>query len=151
MSNPGKEHWQAVKWILRYLRGTSSVGLLYGGVDGDIFLRVYCDSDYVGDRDARKSVSGYVFTLGIGSISWRSKLQSIIALSTTEAELISIVEATKEGLYLLQLLDDLSMVQQTVELFSDSQSAIHLVENQAYSSWTKHIDVRGLFLMLEEE
>ena len=151
MSNPGKEHWQAVKWILRYLRGTSSVGLLYGGVDGDITLRGYCDSDYAGDRDGRKSVSGYVYTLGIGSISWRSKLQSIVALSTTEAELISIVEATKEGLYLLQLLDDLSMVQRTIELFSDSQSAIHLVENQAYSSRTKHIDVRGFFLMLEQE
>ena len=151
MSNPGKEHWQAVKWILRYLRGTSSVGLLFGGVDGDISLRGYCDLDYAGDRDGRKSVSGYVFTLGIGPISWRSKLQSIVALSTTEAELMSIVEATKEGLYLLQLLDDLSMAQQTMELFSDSQSAIHLVKNQAYSSRTKHIDVRGFFLMLEEE
>ena len=127
------------------------MGLLHGEVDGDIFLRGYCDSDYAEDRDARKSVSGYVFTLGIGSISWRSKLQSIVALSTTKAELISILEATKEGLYLLQLLDDLSMVQRTVDQFSDSQSVIHLVENQAYSSRKKHIDVRGFFLMLEEE
>ena len=149
MSNPGKTHWQAVKWILRYLRGTSDIGLLFGG--SDITLRGYCDSDYAGDRDGRKSISGYVYTLGIGPISWRSKLQSIVALSTTEAELISVVEATKEGLYLLQLLEDLSMMQKTVELFSDSQSAIHLVENQAYSSRTKHIDVRSFFLMLEGE
>jgi len=65
--------------------------------------------------------------------------------------LISVIEATKDGSYLLQLLNEFSMVQQIVKLFSNSSSTIHLVENQAYSCRTKHINARGSFLVLEEE
>ena len=72
MANPGKEHWSAVKRILRYVKGTSNVALCYGG--SDFTVRGYVDSDYAGDLDKSKSTSGYVFTLARGTVSWVSKL-----------------------------------------------------------------------------
>ena len=82
MANPGKEHWSAVKRILRYVKGTSNVALCYGG--SDFTVRGYVGSDYAGDLDKSKSTSGYVFTLAGGAVSWVSKLQSIVATSTIE-------------------------------------------------------------------
>ena len=93
LSNPGKVHWEAVKWIFRYLRGTSKLSLCYGG--GKPILESYTDADMAGDLDNRKSTSGYVFTFSGGAISWQSKLQKCIALSTTKAEYIAAVEASK--------------------------------------------------------
>ena len=72
MANPGKEHWSAVKRILRYVKGTSNVALCYGG--SDFIVRGYIDSDYAGDLNKSKSTSGYVFTLARGTVSWVSKL-----------------------------------------------------------------------------
>ena len=83
MENPGKEQWSAVKWVLRYLRGTSSYCITYN--KSSEFVCGYVDSDFAGDLDKRRSTSGYVFTLAGGAISWMSKLQNIVALSTTEA------------------------------------------------------------------
>ena len=83
MANPGREHWNAVKRILRYIKGTSDVALCYGGLD--FIVRGYVDSDYAGDLDRSKSTTGYVFTLTGGAVSWVSKLQSVVANSTTEA------------------------------------------------------------------
>ena len=94
----------------------------------------YCDSDYAGDRDQRKSTSGYVFTLGGTTISWRSRLKTVVALCTMEAELIAAVEAAKEALYLKRLLCDLGFKHESVDVRCDRQSAIHLVENLAFSS-----------------
>jgi len=83
MANPGKEHWSAVKWVLWYLRGTSSYCITYN--KNSEFVCGYVDSDFAGDLDKRRSTSGYVFTLAGGAISWMSKLQNIVSLSTTEA------------------------------------------------------------------
>ena len=151
MANPGKTHWEAVKYIFRYLRGTPDHGLVFGGRDRDFSLVGFCDSDYAGDRDRRKSTSGYVFTIGGTAISWRARLQTIVALSTTEAELIAAVEAAKEALYLRRLLCDLGFVFEGVEVNCDNQSAIHLAENLAFSSRTKHIEVRESFLVSMSE
>ena len=97
MHNPGKEHWQAVKWILRYIQKTLDVGLIFEKDDmvGHHVLGYY-DSDYVGDLDKRRSTTGYVFTLAKAPVSWKSTLQSTLALSTTEAEYMAITEAVKE-------------------------------------------------------
>jgi len=100
MSNSGKMHWEAVKYILRYMKGTPDHVLVFGGRYRDFSVVGFCDSDYAGDRDRRKSTSRYVFTVGGTMISWRARLQTIVALSTTEAELIAGVEAAKEALYL---------------------------------------------------
>ena len=72
LSNPGKEHWAAVKWILRYLRGTSKVCLCFG--DGKPMLDGFTDSDMAGDVDSRKSTSGYLMTFAGGAVAWQSKL-----------------------------------------------------------------------------
>ena len=141
-----------MKAILRYLKGTTSHGLVFGGSDDRSCKLVgYCDSDYAGDRDRRKSTSGYVFTLGGTTISWRSRLQTVVALSTTEAELIAAVEAAKEALYLKRLLYDLGFEHESVDVRCDSQSIFHLAENLAFSSRTKHIEVRESFLVAMDE
>ncbi|KAH9718032.1 Integrase catalytic domain-containing protein [Citrus sinensis] len=95
MHNSGKNQWHAVKWILRYLYGIVDVGLLFKK-DCDQQCVGYCDSDFAGDLDKRRSTTGYVFTLSGGPVSWRSILQSTIALSTMEAEYMAATEAVKE-------------------------------------------------------
>lgn len=140
LANPGKAHWEAVKWILRYLRGTSKYSLCFG--DGKPILEGYTDSDMAGDLDKRKSTSGYLFTFAGGAVSWQSKLQKCIALSTTEAEYIAATEASKELLWMKNFLKELSLKQEKYTLYCDSQSAIDLSKNATYHSRTKHIDVR---------
>ena len=142
MSKPGKQHWEAVKWIFRYLRGTIGHGIMFGNQQGDPSVVGYVDSDYVGDMDDRRSTTGYVFTLAGGPICWKSTVQSIVALSTTEAEYMAVAEAAKEALWLTGLVKELGIEQGGVELHCDSQSAIYLAKNQVYHARTKHIDVR---------
>ncbi|KAH9665312.1 hypothetical protein KPL70_020298 [Citrus sinensis] len=141
MHNPGKNQWLAVKWILRYLYGTVDVGLLFKKDCGQQCVG-YCDSDFAGDLDKRRSTTGYVFTLGGGPVSWRSILQSTIALSTTEAEYMAATEAVKEAIWLKGLLGDLGVIQENIAVFCDNQSAIFLAKNQTYHARTKHIDVK---------
>ena len=74
MINPGPYHWEAVKWLLKYLRGTYNVGLIYRHKSNSVRLKGFTDSDYDGDRDNRKSTSSYVFTLCRSCISWKSQL-----------------------------------------------------------------------------
>ena len=102
LSNPGKEHWAAVKWILRYLRGTSKVCLCFG--NGKPVLDGFTDADMAGDVDSRKSTSGYLITFAGEAVSWQSRLQKCVALSTTEAEYIAITEACKEVLWMKKFL-----------------------------------------------
>ena len=90
MSRPGKQHWEAVKWILRYLKGSSDICLCF--TSASLKLQGYVDADFAGDIDSRKSTTGFVFTLSGIVISWVSNLQKIVILSTTEAEYV----ATKE-------------------------------------------------------
>ncbi|XP_075102703.1 secreted RxLR effector protein 161-like [Nicotiana tabacum] len=140
MHDPGKEHWQAVKWILRYICNTVDVGLIFEQEDSQ-YLVGYCDSDYAGDLDKRRSTTGYVFTIANAPVSWKSTLQSTVALSTTEAEYMAITEAVKEAIWLQGLLRDLGIGQENITLFCDSQSAIQLAKNQVYHARTKHIGV----------
>ncbi|CAO2820846.1 unnamed protein product [Amaranthus hypochondriacus] len=127
MANPGKAHWEAVKWILRYLKGTIDTGLCFGGDTCQI--RGFVDSDYAGDLDRRRSTTGYMFKIHGAPVSWRSYLQATVALSTTEAEYMAMTEGVKEALWLRGLLDDLGLKRDSVNLNCDSQSAIHLAKN----------------------
>jgi hypothetical protein len=98
IANPGKKHWRVVQWIFRYLRGTSNTCLQFGkSRDG---LVGYVDSDYAGDLNNRRSLTGYVFTIGGCGVSWKASLQATVALSTTEAEYMAISEACKEAIWL---------------------------------------------------
>jgi len=140
LTNPGKEHWLAVKWILRYLRGTSKKCLCFG--KKKTMLNAYTDADMAGDVDSRKSTSGYLTTFAGGAVSWQSKLQKCVALSTTEAEYIAATEAFKEILWMKNFLFELGHEQEKYVLRCDSQSAIHLAKNSTFHSRSKHIDVR---------
>ena len=106
----------------------------------------YCDSDFAGDYDKRRSLSGYIFTVGGNVVSWKSNLQHVVALSTTEAEYIVLTEAVNEALWLKGFLDQLDFKQEQVVVHCDSQSAIHLSKNTVFHERTKHIDVKLYFL-----
>ena len=108
MNDPGKEHWMVVKWIIRELRGTTSHALCFGG--SSTVLQGYVDSDMVGDKDSRRSTTGYVFTMGGTIVSWISKIQKVVALSTTEAEYIA-TEASKEMIWLQRFMEELGKKQ----------------------------------------
>ena len=142
MGNPGREHWKAVKWIFRYLKGTSKHGLMFARQKDQASVVGFVDADYAGGLDDRRSTTGYVFTLAGGPICWRSVLQSLVALSTTESEYMAVTEAAKEALWLKGLVRELGIDQGGVSLHCDSQSAIYLAKNQVYHARTKHIDVR---------
>ena len=105
MANPGGEYWIAVKRILRYIRGTSDVELCYGGLQ--FTVRGYVDSDFAGDLDKRKSTTGYVFTLAGAAVSWVSKLQTVVALSTTEAEYMAATQTCKEVIWIQMVFEEL--------------------------------------------
>ena len=120
MSHPGIEHWNAVKWIRRYLRGTSNKCLHFGGSTTD--LQGYVDSDLVEDIDAKQSTIGYVFIVGGAAVSCVSRLQKINALSTTEVEYVAATKAAKEMIWLQFFLEELGHPQKDNYLFTDSQS-----------------------------
>ncbi|GAA0158150.1 transmembrane signal receptor [Lithospermum erythrorhizon] len=140
ISRPSKEHWEAVKWILKYLRGTSNICICYGGQDAN--LRCYTDSDMAGDIDTKRSTSGYLFTFVGRAISWQSRLQRCVALSTTEVEYIAITECCKELLWIKRLFEEIGIKQERFAILCDSQSAIHLSKNPSFHSRSKHIQVR---------
>ena len=104
-------------------------------------MKRFCDSDMASDVDTRKFTSGYVYTLASGAISWCSRLQRIVALSTTEAEYISATEASKEAIWLAHLCNEFGMPEKAHVLGCDSQSAICLAKNAMFHARTKHIDV----------
>jgi len=147
MHNPGKYHWDAVKWILRYVKGSLDKSLVFDKfktMTSDVVG--YVDSDYGGDLDRRRSISGYIFTLCAGAVSWKASLQSIAALSTTEAEYVAATEGVKEAMWLRGLIMELGVSQSTTIVYSDSQSAIHLSKNDTYHSKTKHINIKYHFI-----
>ncbi|RVW62119.1 Retrovirus-related Pol polyprotein from transposon TNT 1-94 [Vitis vinifera] len=144
MSRPGKQHWEAVKWILRYLKGSLDTCLCFTGAS--LKLQGYVDADFAGDIDSRKSTTGFVFTLGGTAISWTSNLQKIVTLSTIEAEYVAATEVGKEMIWLHGFLDELGKKQEMGILHSDSQSAIFLAKNSAFHSKSKHIQTKYHFI-----
>ena len=111
-------------------------------------LQGYVDADMAGDRDNRRSTIGYAFTVGGTVVSWVSKIQSVVALSTTEAEYVAATEASKEMIWLQRFMDELGKKHDMGTLYSDSQSAIHLAKNSTFHSRTKHIQLRYNFIRL---
>eukprot|EP00794_Sanderia_malayensis_P014955 gene14955-biopygen12465 len=141
MSNPGQQHVKGVKRVLRYIQGTLDYGLRFEG--GEFKLQGYSDADWAGDVNTRKSTSGYVFRLGKATISWKSKRQPVVALSSTEAEYVALCAATQEAIWLRRLLGSLDINQdQATQLYEDNQGAIALSRNPNSHSRTKHIDIK---------
>ena len=142
MASPTTVHWQVAKGLLRYVASTTTYGIIYTGRNHDApIIEGYCDADYAGDVDTRRSTSGYVFTMAGGAISWGSRRQATVAASTTEAEYIAAATAVKEALWLRQLAADLHVDNASISIKADNQSAIKLLKNPVSSVRSKHIDV----------
>ena len=140
-SNPGLNHWIAVKHILKYLRRTRDYMLVYSG--DDLKIQGYTDSDFQGDRDSRKSTSGSVFTLGGAAVVWRSVKQSSIADSTMEAEYIAASKAAKEAVWLKNFLSDLEVVpnmDKPITLYCDNSGAVANSREPRSHKRGKHIE-----------
>lgn len=151
-NNHGEAHWQAVKRIFRYLKATVGYKLVYcNGTELD--LVGWTDADWASDIDGRKSVTGYVFIMSSGAISWRSTKQQSVALSSTEAEYMALAATVQEAIWLKQLCGELGIVLQHDQLpiYCDNQSAIKLAESAGFRPRTKHIDIRYHFLREQVE
>jgi hypothetical protein len=141
----GKSHWIAVKRIMRYLKGTAHMKLAFRKQHGHRIYG-YTDADWAADMDERKSCTGYVFIRSGCAITWNSRRQQTVALSTTEAEYMALSAASQEAIWLKQLEDEFFNSCKPVNIFCDNQSAIKLVENNGYSARSKHIDIRHHFV-----
>lgn len=145
VENPGKQHWNAVKRIFRYLRGTQEMVISYKR--GNCLLTGYTDADWGSEPSDRKSTTGYVFVLNNGPVVWQSRTQTSVATSTLEAEYMAMADATKEAIWLRQLLKDLKFEQQNGTVIRvDNQAAIKLSLNPEFHNRSKHIDIRFHFL-----
>ena len=153
LEQPTKAHFNACKFVMKYLRGTMNKGLCYKKNNvSDIELIGFSDSDW-GSSPDRKSYSGYCYQLSKDNsfISWKAKKQPTIALSTCEAEYIAANFALKEGLFLRQLLNDLKYPEMQINLYVDNQGAIDLSKNPVHHERSKHIDIRYHFIRQKVE
>lgn len=129
--------------MLRYLRGTSDNGLKYHKTGKQ--LEGFVDADWGADIDHRRSYTGYFFQLAGAAISWESRKQRTVALSSTEAEYNALSEAAKEAVYLRNFLEEAgfnNLVADKTIIYCDNQSARELMRNPVFHSRTKHIDIK---------
>jgi len=112
----------------------------------DINLLGFVDSDHAGDHATRRSTTGYIFEINGSAITWSSKQQSIVALSTCEAEFIAMAEAAKEALWLRTFMCELGFNKKTIQMYADNQGAIKLAGSDVHHRKTKHIDIRFRFI-----
>ena len=145
MENPQEDHWVAIKRIFRYLQGTKTHGICYKPGD-TIDFRGYSDADWAGDHADRKSTSGYVFMLLGAPVSWGSKKQPSVSLSTSEAEYIALSLAIQEGKWIHRLLCEIMAAanKEGPELMirEDNQSCIKMTKNPVNHGRAKHIDIK---------
>jgi hypothetical protein len=144
LKNPSEAHWQAAIRVLRYLVTTKHLRPRLGGLLG---CSGFSDSDWAEDRQDRHSTSAYTYCLGVGAISWKSRKQASISLSSTEAEYKAMSDACKEGLRLRYLLRELKLISSTfIPLHVDNAGAEALAKNPEHHSRTKHIHARFPFI-----
>ena len=155
-ANPSLQHTTAVKRILRYLAGTQDQGIIYSKisttVDENIF-HGFADAAYA-NHDDLKSTSGYVFLASGGAITWKSKKQSTIALSSTEAEYVALSEAAREACWLKCLYEELGYLQKSpIIIKGDNDGSIAMAKNQQFHNRSKHIAIRWHWLrdLVEEQ
>lgn len=150
LTNPGMPHWKALKHLLRYLKGTTKVAITYRHVEPSMFrLQGYSDSDWASDSDDRKSVSGQCFVLAPNGplISWQSKKQACIALSTCEAEYVALSHASQELIFLRGIISDLGEIfTATPIIYCDNQGTVALATSAISNKRSKHIDIRHHFI-----
>ena len=140
-SNPGEEHWTSVKCILKYLRRTKDMFLVFG--NGELQIQRFTDSDFMSDIDDRKSTSRSLFIYNGGAVSWKSFKQMVIADSTMEAEYIAVSEAAKEVFWYKKFAVELGvMSSDAIPLYCDNNGAIALAKEPRSHQKFKHIERR---------
>jgi hypothetical protein len=145
MQAPTVQHWRAAKRVLRYLKGTKKLGIVY--TQGGGAAEAYGDSDYAADTDERRSRSGVVIVKNGGALTWRSRLQTTVALSTCEAEINSGAAAARDALWVRLLLGELDGKVQCMPLYCDNQSALAMMrEYAAGTGGRKHVDIAYQFV-----
>lgn len=146
MERPTEVHMGAVKRIMRYVRGTINYGIMYGKqkLTDQVQRKLigFTDSDYAGDNDDRKSTSRYVFMLNSATVSWSSKKQPVVNLSTTEAEFIVAASCACQSIWLRRILDQFADKQEgATVIYCDNDSTIKLSKNPVLHGRSKHIDI----------
>ncbi|PNX70323.1 gag-pol polyprotein, partial [Trifolium pratense] len=144
-AEPKMSHLTQVKRILKYVNATSDYGIMYSHTN-NARLMGYCDADWAGCADDRKSTSGGCFYLGENLISWFSKKQNCVSLSTAEAEYIAAGSSCSQLLWMKQMLKEYNVEQDALTLYCDNLSAINISKNPIQHSRTKHIDIRHHFI-----
>ena len=150
-SNPNDEHMAAVVWIYAYLKGSMTLGLHYSSDDSNSAMELFAfvNSDWGGCSDTTRSMTGWVFILNGSLISWSSKRQQTVALSSCEAEYMAATEAAKEAVWLKGFIQELNLSgfkPDAIQLFIDNNSAMKLMKNPEFHGRTKHIAMRHHFI-----
>jgi hypothetical protein len=146
LDKPGLAQINAAKRVMKYLQGTKSHGLKFTKTEG--YLQGYVDADWANDTTDRRSTTGYIFTLGSAPISWKTRKQQTVALSSCEAEYMSMSDAAKEAIYLRGMLQSVGIAQpNSTNIYCDNRGALALSKNGAKQhDRSKHIDVRYHFI-----
>ena len=146
-SAPTDEHWNHLKRILRYLKGTRDLGLVYSRATDSSPLVGYADADWGNDGVDRRSVSGFTFQIYGSTVSWTTRKQNTVALSSTEAEYVSLSQAACEAIWLRNVLQEfgVSIVEPT-QIFEDNQSCMRIAEEPRDHRRMKHVDIRFHFI-----
>ena len=150
LSNPGKDHWIAVKRVMRYLQRIKDYMLTYRKLD-QLEIIGYSESNFARCQDSMKSTSGYIYLLVGGAISWKSVKQSIVASSTMAAEFVACYEVSNHGIWLRNFVTGLRImngIQRPLKLFCDNKSAVLYSNNNSSSMKSKFIDIK--FLVVKE-
>lgn len=147
VERPTQEDWNELKRVVKYLKGTANLSLVIGNGNQNEDLIGYADADWAEDRMDRKSVSGHVFKFKGSTIGWKSKKQTVVAMSSAEAEYISLSETCRELIWLRRLLKDFHQLQDNATtVYEDNQSCLKLAQNENLSGRTKHIDTKKYFV-----
>ncbi|GJU43178.1 retrotransposon protein, putative, ty1-copia subclass [Tanacetum coccineum] len=148
--NPGEEHWTAVKNILKYLRNTKDMFLVYGGnMERELRVSCYTDAGYLTDADNLKSQTGYVFVLNGGAVDWKSTKQSIFATSSTDAEYIAAFDASKEAVWIRKFISGLGIVptiEEPISMYCDNTGAIAIAKDDGVTKGARHFRAKVHYL-----
>lgn len=142
---PNERDWTEVKRVLKYLKGTKDLKLLVGS-KSELELNGFADADWAGDINDRKSTSGFIFKLGDAVISYASRKQANVTLSSTEAEYVALAEASQELLWIMQLMKEFEINISSPVIFEDNQSCLKILQDEKISPRSKHIDVKFYFV-----
>ncbi|GJS34877.1 retrotransposon protein, putative, ty1-copia subclass [Tanacetum coccineum] len=148
--NPGEEHWTAVKNILKYLRNTKDMFLVYGGnMERELRVSCYTDAGYLTDADDLRSQTGYVFVLNGGAVDWKSTKQSIFATSSTDAEYIAAFDASKEAVWIRKFIYGLGIVptiEEPISMYCDNTGAIAIAKDDGVTKGARHFRAKVHYL-----